>query len=123
MDIAKAYKRKDGTYVVDGYHVCPKYIDPHGKYDIAEVEAYLAEHPEALIPEPVPPPPTEAELASSIRSQRDALMRANVDCYNAARWETMAEADRDKVRAYRQALLDVTDQGTFPESVEWPVMG
>jgi hypothetical protein len=29
---------------------------------IAEVEAYLLDHPEALIPEPVPPEPTQEEL-------------------------------------------------------------
>jgi hypothetical protein len=61
IGIKEAYKRKDGTYVVDGYHVCPKEIDPIGKYDIAEVSAYLAEHPEALIPEPKPPEPSAEE--------------------------------------------------------------
>jgi len=62
MEIKQAYKRADGTYVVDNYHVCPKSIDPYGKYDIEEVEAYLLNHPEALISEPVPPAPTQEEL-------------------------------------------------------------
>jgi len=74
MKINKAYKRADGTYVVDGYHVCPKSIDPHGRYDIAEVEAYLAKHPEALIDEPRPPEPTTEE----IKARRVAEINARI---------------------------------------------
>lgn len=32
-----------------GYNVVPKTIDPWNKYDISEVEAYIAEHPEMLL--------------------------------------------------------------------------
>jgi hypothetical protein len=64
MEIKSAFRRKDGTYVVDNYHVCSKDVDPYGKYDIAEVEAYLAEHPEALVPEPKPPEPSVQEKAA-----------------------------------------------------------
>lgn len=114
------YSRPDGTYVIEHngypYHVIES--DPL----FAEVTAYLLDHPEALIHEPVPPPPTEEQLASTIRSQRDALMRTNVDCYNAARWETMTEDEREAVRVYRQLLLDITDQETFPQEVMWPVI-
>ena len=74
IEIKQAYKRKDGTYVVDGYHVCPKSIDPHGKYDIAEVEAYITAHPEALIPEPLPPEPSAAELAARKVSEAKAYL-------------------------------------------------
>jgi hypothetical protein len=76
MEIKQAYKRKDGTYVVDDYHVCPKSVDPYGKYDIAEVEAYLAEHPEALIDEPKPPKPTAEQIAQRERARIMAALDA-----------------------------------------------
>ena len=56
------YSRPDGTYVIEHngypYHVIES--DPL----FAEVQAYLLDHPEALVPEPVPPPPTGEELAA-----------------------------------------------------------
>jgi hypothetical protein len=76
MQINQVYKRADGTYEVDGYHVCPKSIDPHGKYDIAEIEAYLAEHPEALIDEPKPPKPTAEQIAQRERARITAALDA-----------------------------------------------
>ena len=56
------YKMSDslGGYHINNYMVRP--YDTMGQYTIAEVEAYLAEHPEALVPEPVPPPPSAEEL-------------------------------------------------------------
>lgn len=69
------YSRKDGTFVVDGYHVCPKSIDPMGKYDIEELKSYLVDHPEALVPEPTPPAPTPEVLEASAEAQRQALFR------------------------------------------------
>jgi len=49
-------KRSATDYVVNcdaqgngGYNVVPKEVDPHNAYTIAQVEAYLLEHPEALL--------------------------------------------------------------------------
>jgi hypothetical protein len=49
-------KRSETDYVINcdaqgngGYNVVPKEIDPYNKYTIAQVEAYLAEHPERLL--------------------------------------------------------------------------
>ena len=49
-------KRSESDYVIGcdsqgkgGYNVVPKEIDPHNAYTIAQVEAYLAEHPEHLL--------------------------------------------------------------------------
>ena len=47
-------KRNDNDFVINidlnqygsGYNVVPKEIDPWGKYDIAEVQAYAKDHPE-----------------------------------------------------------------------------
>ena len=47
-------KRNNDDFVINidlnqygsGYNVVPKAIDPWGKYDIAEVQAYAKDHPE-----------------------------------------------------------------------------
>ena len=61
------YKMMDflGGYHINNYMVRP--YDEGQLYTVAEVEAYLAAHPEALVPEPVPPPPTPAQLAAQRR--------------------------------------------------------
>jgi hypothetical protein len=113
MEIKQAYKRKDGTYVVDDYHVCPKSVDPYGKYDIAEVEAYIIDHPEALIPEPVPPEPTEEELAArrvaEIIAELDRLDRATVRPLRAKETSrlTAIEAQAIALRLELQSLTPV----------------
>lgn len=66
------------------------------------------------------PAPTDEELASAVRSKRDALL-------SACDWTVLADApltttEKTNWKAYRQALRDVTAQPTFPQSVEWPVM-
>lgn len=58
--------------------------------------------------------------AQQVREQRDFLLRTQVDSYNPMRWETLTPEDQDKMRVYRQALLDVTNQPGFPWAVEWP---
>jgi hypothetical protein len=42
----------------------------------ATVQSYLAEHPEALIPEPISPPPSPEELARRERSRIIAALEA-----------------------------------------------
>jgi hypothetical protein len=107
MEIKQAYKRKDGTYVVDDYHVCLKSVDPYGKYDIAEVEAYIIDHPEALIPEPVPPEPTEEELAArrvaEIIAELDRLDRASIRPIRAGEADRLTEIEAQVV-ALREEL-------------------
>ena len=95
------YSRADGTFVVDGYHVCPKDIDPAGKYDIEELKAYLLAHPEAVQPEPLPPEPTAAELAQREIAERLAFL-ASTDWY-VARYAETGEPIPDDVRAARAA--------------------
>ena len=59
-------------------------------YDWAKVSAYLAEHPEALIPEPVPPPPTPEQVAEQAR-------RANLSYLAATDWYSIRYAETGKV--------------------------
>jgi hypothetical protein len=57
------YRQSDGNYIIRingaGYGVCDNNLKE--KYTIEMVEAYLAEHPEALVPEPLPPKPGAEE--------------------------------------------------------------
>ena len=59
--------------------------------------------------DPVPDP------AAVIRAERDALL-AGTDIYGLSDMTMTPE-----MIAYRQALRDITDQATFPDSVDWPI--
>lgn len=65
--------RPDGTFIVqyqgNPYHV----TDTSISVKLSEVEAYLLDHPDALQPEPLPPPPSDAQLEAAAESQRQAL--------------------------------------------------
>ena len=60
--------------------------------------------------------------AADIRDRRDFLLASKVDriVSNSLRWADMGEAKQAEWVAYRRALLDITDQSTFPTSVAWP---
>jgi len=66
------------------------------------------------IAEYVPVVLSAEELADSIRAERNNLL-AETD-WMAMQDRTMSQAEKD----YRQALRDITDQPTFPDSVVWP---
>ena len=76
-------------------------------------------------PEPYVPP-TQEELderkAMEVRSWRDRLLQEQVDSYvmNFMRWDEQPEEKQNKIRDYRQKLLDVPQQEGFPHSVTWP---
>lgn len=59
-----------------------------------------------------------AKTLVDIRQERDLLLSANVDIYNPIRWAELSAAQKDKVKKYRQALLDITKQD--PTNAEWP---
>jgi hypothetical protein len=56
-----------------------------------------------------------SEKASHIRRRRDSLLRGT-DNYGFS-----DRAMPDEIKAYREALRDITDQEGFPESVSWPL--
>lgn len=66
-------------------------------------------------PEPFTPGPDLDAMAQSIRRERNERLAA-------CDWTQVADAPVDKQAwaDYRQALRDVTDQPSFPLSVEWP---
>lgn len=55
---------------------------------------------------------------ADIRAERDLLLAQNVDIYNPLHWSELTTAQKDSVKKYRQALLDITLQD--PTSVIWP---
>jgi hypothetical protein len=88
----------------------------------------LAQMQEAndIAPYVAPTPPTQDELdaisATAIRSERRGLLSGLVDpvISNPMRWDGLTSTEQNEVTAYRTALLNITDQDTFPTSVTWP---
>ena len=88
----------------------------------------LAQMQEAndIAPYVAPTPPTKDELdaisATAIRSERRGLLSGLVDpvISNPMRWDGLTSTEQNEVTAYRTALLNITDQDTFPTSVTWP---
>jgi len=101
-DFGIVNNRPDGTFVIQHngmpYHVIES--DPL----FAEVEAYLLDHPEALIPEPVPPEPTQEELDAGEVQTLTAYL-ASTDWYAIRFAETGAEVP-NAVLVERQAARD-----------------
>ena len=66
------------------------------------------------------PAPTDEELSAQIREQRDALL-VESDYYMTNDYPA-TEQGLISVKAYRQALRDITKQEGFPKTVEWPIV-
>ena len=58
--------------------------------------------------------------ATQVRSMRDKLLVDYVDLINPIRWEMLDDTQKQELRDYRQALLDVPSQAGFPWKVQWP---
>ena len=97
----------------------------------------MAEYPEGTIEVPVKPTrfhtfngtgwdaPTQEFLdefeGKKVRFKRNELLQS-VDAVvsNPLRWSEMTEPKQAEWTAYRQALLDISDQAGFPHNVTWP---
>ena len=67
------------------------------------------------------PAATDAEiLAALVRKDRNNLLKSFVDSMNPVRWETLSDEEKQSVRTYRTALLNVPQQAGFPENIVWP---
>lgn len=75
---------------------------------------------EVNIPEPEVPPyvPTDEELAERIRRDRDEKLE-ETDFFVMPDYPSDPK-DLEEVKAYRQALRDITKQSGFPKEVTWP---
>ena len=62
------------------------------------------------------------EAAAEVRAVRNQKLIEDVDVIvtNPLRWADLSKTQQNKLIAYRQALLDITKQSTFPQSVKWP---
>jgi hypothetical protein len=64
----------------------------------------------------------DAELAASLRAQRDYKLVEEVDpiVTNALRWAELTDAKQAEWTQYRTDLLNLPEQSGFPNSVTWP---
>lgn len=83
----------------------------------------------AVGPAPYTPPPppvlSDEQHAEITRAERDRLLRRYVDplVTNPLRWNELTVEQQEALKAYRQALLDVSGQDGWPvlENIVWPV--
>ena len=113
MEISSIYQVFDrGTdWCVFEYAGALGFPWPKGSEEGRVVEAYLAEHPEALVPEPVPPPPTieqmKAQRIAEIKAQILALDAATIRPMRAGE-TTRVEEIEAQVLAFRMELAELT---------------
>lgn len=67
------------------------------------------------------PGPSIEYLSDCARHRRDKYLGMYVDTINPIRWETLTEQEKQEIKDYRQALLNVPQQSGFPTDIDWPV--
>ena len=121
-------KRSNTDYVINcdsqgngGYNVVPKQIDPYNLYTIEQVEAYLLEHPEALLDMTII---EQERKIAEIKSRRDSKIQSVI--WRIERHEselrqgiTITEPI-EPIDTYIQALRDIPQQAGFPNNIIWP---
>lgn len=82
---------------------------PH-KWEGSQWVEYAEEPPQSI------PGPDTSAMATDARKQRNELLAA-------CDWTQVADApvDKEAWAAYRQALRDITEQDSFPLSIDWPI--
>ena len=101
------------------YHINPK--EDHPFIDMVT----LTSSAKATNPTPYNKPTEEEvkkQLSVEVRRNRDILLQNDVDPYvmNFMRWDEQSEDKQNKIKNYRQKLLDVPQQEGFPNSITWP---
>jgi len=128
---------RNPVYTEDGRIDCeinhPEYgwipftCDPDDTGAAFDVAGLFAEMQPETAPYVAPPAITytDEENAARTRNERDYLLRTFVDpiVTNPLRWDALTVEEQEAMKAYRQALLDVTELPGFPvlEDVVWPV--
>jgi hypothetical protein len=100
------YSRPDGTVCVileNGYPYHVVIDDPL----FEEAQAYLAENPEALQPEPMPPPPTPEQIRSGLIAQLSLIDAQSIRPMRAGETDRVAELE-SKAAALRTQLAALT---------------
>ena len=62
----------------------------------------------------------DVDLAEAQARKKRADLLIDVDKINPMWWASMTDAERAEVSAYRQSLLDITNQSGYPTNIEWP---
>ena len=71
--------------------------------------------------EPLDPVEWEKRQADVQRMNRHLLLSQVDDVTrNPLRWDKLSVERKEEINYYREALLDITKQDTFPEFVKWP---
>lgn len=104
------------------YGWIPYTIDPNDSDTMVDNEYLLSVITDAAPYEPPSQEEVDAENAMKIRDDRSVKLQNEVDpiVSNPLRWNDLTEAEQTEVTTYRQSLLDITAQETFPNSVTWP---
>jgi len=126
LDFTKpVYKRNDlvlvGTLNGSSY----SFSEESNPQAWAEVQAYLKDHPEALQPEPLPPPPTKEQLEELAESQRQACFAEyDLAVKKHTRWIALGlDADDSmlqKWHEYARKLELVNDTPEWFIDTKWP---
>ena len=92
----------------------PADVEPLGAEVFNAAKAEAAEY--------IAPPEPPIDLAAEVRFERNRRLREDVDpvVMNSLRWGDLTDEQRQAWADYRRALLDVTDQAGFPETIVWP---
>lgn len=66
--------------------------------------------------------PTQSDIEAIARAKRDQLLAEQVDpiVCNPFRFDCLEPEMQLAIIAYRQALLDITQQAGFPHEIVWP---
>lgn len=88
----------------------------------AEHENTVLSGNEPALEYPWPYQPREVLDAEQERRNRNGLLELVVDpiICNPLRWDAMTEAKQAEWLAYRQDLLNITEQDDFPYNITWP---
>lgn len=125
MNIDYVYDHNKTTYTVFEIGRIAGHFIPKDSPEGQEVTAYLAEHPEALVPEPLPPPPSDAELEAKAEAQRQALFAEyDVKALQYQREVRLgiagAEARLAAWDAYAEALRAINNVDGWYLNPQWP---
>jgi len=124
MNIDFAYKRENCFVVFEvGYPAGYLVYQDDERY--AEIEAYLQEHPEALKDEPLPPPPSDAELEAQAEAIRQSLFAEyDLAVKQHTRWIALGiDKDDSKLLAwheYARQLELINDVEGWYKDPQWP---
>lgn len=120
----KIYKPLEEDFIIEKYGSKSPNNSPNTLSKYSELAQWCNSNNAMIVDrgdyyEAVPvPEPTEEELASIVRGNRDSKL-SETD-YLVIPDYPISEDNLAEVKVYRQALRDITEQTGFPKYVSWP---